>query len=291
MGIDPEQLDRWKRLVAGRASDPVRAHWASLHAAARSLLVLVEQQADEIARLEAELEVTARSAAPIVGVAPAGGRPMALRVHELHPILVHAPLVLLPAAAIVDVAAATSRSRVRRFALDRAGRRLWWVAVGSGIAAGLAGMAASQEIRLDDDAAKDAMWLHGMGNVGLLAAGGALGAWRRSHRATPLTAALGASAVGAALYTAWFGGELVYTHGAGVKGLPPGARAGVEESPHLLSASAPWRFVRDAFRGMAWLFGRGARLATRKAPLASGAVQGGATPMPQAGPTLAELRS
>ncbi len=205
---------------------------------------------------------------------------MAIQLHELHPMLIHAPLVLLPGAAATDVAAASSRWGLKRLALDVAGRKLWWAGVGSALAAGLAGMAASQEIRLEDDEARDAMWLHGMGNLGILLAGTGLAAWRSSHRASTLSAVLGASAVGAAVYTAWLGGELVYTHGAGVKGLPAGARAGVEDSPHLLSASAPWRFLRDAARGMAWLFSRTAGVATRRAPLMSGAPRAGIAAAP-----------
>jgi uncharacterized membrane protein len=200
---------------------------------------------------------------------------MAIHLHELHPILIHAPLALLPGAAATDVAAASSRFGLRRLALDMAGRKLWWAGVGSALVAGLAGMAASQEIRLDEDDARDAMWLHGMGNLGILLAGTGLAAWRSTHRATALSAVIGATAVGAAVYTAWLGGELVYTHGAGVKGLGAGAKAGVEDSPHLLSASAPWRFFRDAARGMAWLFSRGAGVATRRAPLSSGAPRAG----------------
>jgi uncharacterized membrane protein len=215
---------------------------------------------------------------------------MAIQLHELHPTLIHAPLVLLPTAAAVDVAAVSARFGVRKLALDLAGRKLWWAGVGGALAAGLAGMAASQEIRLDDEAAKDAMWLHGAGNFGILLAGAGLAAWRSSHRATALSAALGAGAVGAAIYTAWLGGELVYAHGAGVKGLPAGARAGVEDSPRLLSAAAPWRLLRDAAKGMAWLVTRGGRLATRKAPLASGAAKGG-LPASAAAATFEELRT
>jgi uncharacterized membrane protein len=201
---------------------------------------------------------------------------MAIQLHEIHPMLIHAPLVLLPTAAITDVAAATSDWGVKRFALDAAGRRLWWAGVGTAFAAGLAGMAASQEIRLDDDDARDAMWLHGIGNFGILLASAGLAAWRSTHRVSALSATLGATAVGAAVYTAWLGGELVYRHGAGVKGLPAGARAGVEDSPHVASASAPWRFFADAMKGMAWLFTRGSRVATRSQPLAPGAARAGA---------------
>jgi uncharacterized membrane protein len=190
---------------------------------------------------------------------------MAMQVHELHPSLVHAPLVLLPAAAGIDLAAAGSRGRIRRLALDAAGRRMWWLAVGSAALAGVAGMAASQEVRLHDPAARDAMWLHGVGNTCILVAGVGLAAWRSGHRATVASAAMGAAAVGAAVYTAWLGGQLVYAHGAGVKG------KGAGDSPPLFSAQGPGRLLADAGRGLAWLMTRAGRLAARKEPLASGA--------------------
>ena len=55
---------------------------------------------------------------------------MPLRTHELHPSLVHAPLVLLPATAVVDLLAAT-RPLDRR--LDRTARRLWWMTAGGAL--------------------------------------------------------------------------------------------------------------------------------------------------------------
>lgn len=196
---------------------------------------------------------------------------MPMRLHELHPSIIHAPLALLPAAAVVDVLAATSARRVRRRVLDQAGRRLWWFGVGSAAVAGLAGMAASQEIRLEDPRARDAMWLHGMGNTVILLASAGLATWRTRHRATAATAGIGAAAVGAALYTAWLGGSLVYTHGAGVEAMPPGGRASIGDSPPLLSAGAPWAFLRDAVRGLGWLMSRGTRAVTRREPLTRGA--------------------
>ena len=102
------------------------------------------------------------------------------------------------------------------------------------------------------------MWLHGMGNFGILLAGAGLAAWRSSHRASALTAALGVGAVGAAIYTAWLGGELVYTHGAGVVRL--GGLAA--EAPALFSRHAPGRLARDAGRGLAWLLRRGRQAIT-----------------------------
>jgi hypothetical protein len=51
---------RWKLLAALHPSAAAKPQASALRAAAKSLLLLVEQQADEIARLEAELDVTTR---------------------------------------------------------------------------------------------------------------------------------------------------------------------------------------------------------------------------------------
>src|SRR5215208_5904954 len=103
-------------------------------------------------------------------------------VHELHPMLVHAPLVLLPLTAAVETGAATS-SWPRSFVLDRVGRRLWWVTAGSALGAGLAGLAASREVRVEDQRAEDAMFVHGLGNFTLLLSAFGVATWRMGHRA------------------------------------------------------------------------------------------------------------
>jgi len=181
--------------------------------------------------------------------------PMAMRTHELHPSTVHAPLVLLPATAILDLLAAL-RPLDRR--LDRTARRLWWGTAGAALFAGLAGMAASQEIELRDDRARDMMFLHGIGNLGLVVSAFGVAAWRARNRASLTSAAAGLLATTAALYTAYLGGELVYSHGAGVKALG-GAAA---EAPALFSRTAPGRLARDAGRGLRWLLSRGRRAVT-----------------------------
>ena len=98
---------------------------------------------------------------------------MALRTYELHPAVVHAPLALLPTAAVMDLLACSSPRRRR---LDRTGLALWWATAGSALVAGLSGMAASQEIEPRTDRARDVMFLHGIGNLILVlsAAGVAL---------------------------------------------------------------------------------------------------------------------
>ncbi len=190
---------------------------------------------------------------------------MPLRTHELHPSIVHAPLVLLPAAAVVDLLAALS-PRDRR--LDRAGVGLWWATAGGGLLVGLAGMAASQEIDLRSDRARDMMFLHGIGNLGLVLSALGVAAWRSRNRASLTSAAAGLLAAGAAVYTAYLGGELVYSHGAGVK--PLGGAAA--ETPPLFSGEGAARLARDAGRGLSWLLGRGWRAVTEREKVDRGAL-------------------
>jgi uncharacterized membrane protein len=177
---------------------------------------------------------------------------MAMRTHELHPSIVHAPLVLLPATAIVDLLAALSPLDRR---LDRVARRLWWATAGGSLFVGLTGMAASQEIELRDERTRDMMFLHGIGNFTLVLSAFGVAAWRTRNRATLTSAVAGLLASAASIYTAYLGGELVYSHGAGVKALG-GATA---ESLPLLSRQAPGRLARDAVRGLGWLLSRGRR--------------------------------
>jgi uncharacterized membrane protein len=188
---------------------------------------------------------------------------MAMRVHELHAAAVHAPLVLLPAAALVDLDAAT-RGGARRAAL---GRRLWWLGVGAAGLAGVAGLAASQEIKTDDPTSEDMMWLHGAGNVGILLSGAGMAIWRSFRRPSLGGALLGVGAAGLALYTAYLGGEMVYGRGVGVRALPRIAPTGVRRSPPVLSRAAPGAFARDAVAGLVWLFRRTARALLGRRPI------------------------
>jgi uncharacterized membrane protein len=65
-------------------------------------------------------------------------------LHELHPSVVHAPLALLPTATVADlIAVATSDG-----AWEKVGRRLWVAGSLSALFAGVAGLAASQEVRM-----------------------------------------------------------------------------------------------------------------------------------------------
>ena len=112
---------------------------------------------------------------------------MTTRVQELHAMLVHSPLTLVPSAVIVDVAAAVTGDR----AWDRTARTLWWAAAGAGVAAGVAGLSASQEVKTETQHTRDMMVLHGMGNLTLVLGSLGIAAWRTGHRASWVSGLLG----------------------------------------------------------------------------------------------------
>jgi uncharacterized membrane protein len=192
---------------------------------------------------------------------------MGMRVHEMHAATVHAPLVVLPAAALVDLAASLSGDR-RQAAL---GRKLWWLGVGAGALAGVAGLAASQEIKAEEARSEDMMWLHGAANFAILLGATGLALWRSFRRPSVATAAIGLGACGVAMYTAYLGGEMVYARGVGVRTMPWIAPTGVRHSPPVLSVSAPAAFVRDAVAGFAWLVRRTLRAFAGRQPVSRGA--------------------
>jgi uncharacterized membrane protein len=192
---------------------------------------------------------------------------MGMHVHELHASAVHAPLVVLPAAALVDLAASLSGDR-RQAAL---GHKLWWLGVGAGALAGVAGLAASQEIKAEDPRAEDMMWLHGVANFAIVLGATGIALWRSFHRPNVATAAVGLGACGVAMYTAYLGGEMVYAHGVGVRTMSWLSPTGVRRSPPLLSAAAPGAFLRDAVKGLAWLVRRTVRALAGRQPVSRGA--------------------
>ena len=173
---------------------------------------------------------------------------MGMQLHELHPSLVHLPLGVLPLAAGVDLAAALSGDRT----LDRAGRMLWAAGTAGGLLAGIAGLAATQEVKVTDKHVSDAMLVHGLGNTVITIGALALTAWRRGHEPSVLSALIGFGAIGAALYTAYLGGELVYARGVGVRRMSAAQGEGVLDDVEVLSRRAPGKFLRDVAGGLGW---------------------------------------
>jgi uncharacterized membrane protein len=151
---------------------------------------------------------------------------MAMRTHEIHPMLVHFPLALMPTAIAADAVGAMTDNRT----LMETGRILMPLAVVSMAATGLAGFAAQEEVRAEGEA-HDMLVTHRNLNVGLLVMSTAL-AVLRSRQDRPGPGYLLAGLAGAALmtYSGYLGGKMVYRHGVGV-----GAAGGYdpERSPRI----------------------------------------------------------
>jgi uncharacterized membrane protein len=173
-------------------------------------------------------------------------------LHELHPSVVHAPLALLPAATVFDVVATVTGED--RWA--RTGRALWVVGTGGALLAGLSGLAASQEVRLEEPRARDMAFVHGSLNA--LVTLGAVGvtAFRLKQRPTVASCVVALGAVGVALYTATLGGKMVYELGVGIDAMPADASSGTLKRTRLLSPEAPRALLRDGVQGVRWLINR-----------------------------------
>lgn len=138
---------------------------------------------------------------------------MAMRLHEIHPSLVHFPLTLLPAALVLDAAGQLTGRR----SLMNAARTLSVSAAVTGMAAGVAGLIAQQTVRAEGEA-HDALVTHRNLNLALLGATAALAGVRATRRRPgPLYLATGLAGVAAMSYTAYLGGKMVYAHGVGVE--------------------------------------------------------------------------
>ncbi|WP_223645294.1 DUF2231 domain-containing protein [Corallococcus sp. EGB] len=172
-----------------------------------------------------------------------------LLLQELHPALVHMPLALLPTAAVADLVVVRTGDR----AWEKVGRRLWVVGAASAVFAGVSGLAASKEVRMNAPRARELTFVHGMGNA--LITAGALGlmAWRQARPPTVLTTVLGLTACASALVTAALSGRMVYEQGIGITPMPQNAPQGSVKEPPLLSREAPVALLKDAGRGAAWL--------------------------------------
>lgn len=159
---------------------------------------------------------------------------MALRLHEIHPSLVHYPLALFPAAVLADLLGRVTGSRT----LMSIGATLMPVAAASAVVTGATGLVAQEAVKAEGRA-HDLLSTHRNLNLGLIGASlvmSVLRAQRRRPGTGYLLAGLGAMA--AMSYTAYLGGKMVYEHGVGVR-----AAGGLDEarSPEIRPAA-----LRDA---------------------------------------------
>jgi uncharacterized membrane protein len=192
---------------------------------------------------------------------------MKMLLHELHPAVIHTPLVLLPTATVADIIAVTSGDK----AWAKVGRRLWVAGTLSALFSGVAGLAASQEVKLEEPRARDMVFLHGLGNAVITLGAVGVTLWRLRRPPSLAQSMVGLLANAAAVYTATLGGKMVYDLGVGINPMPGSAETGTMKGPPLLSREAPAALVRDALQGVRWLFGRARSLFSGAQPLATGA--------------------
>jgi uncharacterized membrane protein len=183
---------------------------------------------------------------------------MAIRLHELHPTVVHAPLGLLPVAAGIDLVCAFDHDPL----LDHTARTLWGLGTLGGLLAGATGLAASQEVKATDKHVQQAMLIHGLGNVLITLGAVSVLGFRARHRPTLTSALVALGAVSATIFTGWLGGELVYARGVGVKRMAAAQGEGVSYSPNLVSSESPRRFFGDVANGFLWAMREAKKLAT-----------------------------
>lgn len=170
---------------------------------------------------------------------------MAVRFREVHPAVVHAPIVLFPLAVVADVLGRATRRR----SLREAGRHLMPVAAVSAAAAALTGLVAQHEVQADGPA-RDTLVTHRSVNLAVVGLTTLLATWRwRQRTASPGYLALGLAGVGLLGYSALLGSKMVYAYGVGVDaagGIRPAGRTGPERG----NAAAVRTAAGDMLRGL-----------------------------------------
>lgn len=150
---------------------------------------------------------------------------MSMRLQEVHPALVHYPLAFLPLAVGADLLGRATGSRPLR----EMGRLGVTLAAGSAALAAVAGLAAQQEVNVEEGSeAYDLLLTHRTINLTAVIGATAMAAWRWGRKeASPTYLALGLGALGMVGYSAYLGGKMVYEHGLGVA-----AADGIFEEAH-----------------------------------------------------------
>ena len=137
---------------------------------------------------------------------------MAMRLQEVHPSLVHYPLAFLPTTLACDTLGKLTGSRT----LLNIGRYGMAMTAGSVALAGVFGLIAQQEVNARGEAGA-MLTTHRNLNLALLGMTTAMAASRiRRKKPTMRYLLTGLGGLGAALYSAYLGGKMVYEHGVGV---------------------------------------------------------------------------
>jgi uncharacterized membrane protein len=174
---------------------------------------------------------------------------MAMKLHELHPSLIHFPLALLPLSIAADALGRVTGSE----SLLELGRRTMPLAAASGLVAGVAGLMAQTEVKAEGPA-MDLLKTHRTLNLGLVAIAGAMAVQRaRTEKPSAAYIGLGLAGVAAMMYSAYLGGEMVYREGVGIE-----AADGVRKRPKVPELSR--QEARNALRTAATDTAKGIQL-------------------------------
>ncbi|MBM0105933.1 DUF2231 domain-containing protein [Steroidobacter sp. S1-65] len=172
---------------------------------------------------------------------------MAMRLHEVHPSLVHFPLALVPTALALDALGHVTDNA----ALSRVGQCLMPIAAGSAVITAAAGYAAQAAVRAEGEA-HEMLATHRNLNTGLVALTSAMAIARMSReRVGAVYWLLGLAGVATMGYTAYLGGKMVYSHRVGVE--PDGVD--VDASPEI-RPGAFGKTARKAARNVRGQVGR-----------------------------------
>lgn len=162
---------------------------------------------------------------------------MAMKLHEIHPSLVHLPLGLFPFSLGADLVGRISGDDH----FHDLGRATLLGATAGAWAAGAAGLLAQQKVDGDDHAFDMLITHRTLNIVGTVALTG-LAWWRRRHAPAGVTYLLGGLAtLGGMVYSAYIGGKMVYDHGMGVR--PAG---GVQKDVPELTRGEAGRAAKQA---------------------------------------------
>jgi uncharacterized membrane protein len=163
---------------------------------------------------------------------------VSLRLQEMHPAIVHAPIALLPLAVGADIAGYVADDQ----SLLSFGQKAIVAAAIGGIAAVVTGLIAGEEVNVEGES-RDMLMTHRNLNVAAAVIASGLALWR-SRRKRPSAAYLGLGAAGAGVlgYTAYLGGKLVYDDGVGVA---PAKGVYRPDAPRL-GEDATGAFLKDA---------------------------------------------
>lgn len=164
---------------------------------------------------------------------------MAIRLQELHPMLVHLPITLVPLAIGADVVGClTGRRAARSFA-----RRTIGLAATGAVAAAVTGLIAGEEVNVEGES-RAMLMTHRNLNVAATAVTCCLAVWRLQHsKPNAAYLATGAAGIGILGYTAYLGGRLVYGHGVGVV---PAHGVYREDAPRLRAGQLGTFFITAA---------------------------------------------